>query len=112
MGRFFAFMIVLFAAVGSANGQSNVPERDPFRDQNGNTWHQFHLDFPAIEILKMEYINSTEPVDGILSPDGTSILIKNYPGDKSVKVVLKTANGEPQEVSKSKCYIDPVLQYL
>jgi hypothetical protein len=107
------FLLLLFLLLWRLPAFSqSTPEKDPFRDHDGNTWHQMNLDFKADEIIEIRYINSDDPVDGTLSPDGTSILIKNYPGDRAVKVLLKTSDGSSREISKGKCFIDPVLQYL
>jgi hypothetical protein len=108
--RICLFYLLFTCAHGFA--QQGEPPADPFLDKDGNTWHQLFLDFKADEILELNYLNSTEPVEGELSPDGLSILIKNYPGDQAVKAILKLPDGASKEVSKGKCFIDPVLLYL
>jgi hypothetical protein len=113
--RSMKFQICLFYMLftcASVFAQQGNQQEDPFHDKDGNTWHQLFLDFKAEEILELNYLNSTQPVEGELAPDGLSILIKNYPGDQAVKAVLKLPDGESKEVSKGKCFIDPVLFYL
>lgn len=101
---------LFFFATFHANGQGK--NRDIFHDSNGDTFHQLFLDFKATEILEIKYSTDSLPVDGKLSVDGFSIIIKNYPGDKSVKVKLKDEKGEQKEITKSRCYIDPVILQL
>lgn len=106
------FLFVMLSVSLTVAAQKAAPANDPFHDKDGNTWHQLFLDFKATDILELKYLNPDEPVDGILSPDGLSILIKNYPGNRAVKAVLKMPDGESKEVSKGKCFIDPVVFYL
>ncbi|HEX5001944.1 MAG TPA: hypothetical protein VFW78_05575 [Bacteroidia bacterium] len=92
--------------------QSESKPIDVFHDAEGNTWHKMYLDTKASEIISIEYLNSSDPVDGILDPSGDAILIKNYPGDKAVKVIYREYTGNEHETSKGKCFIDPVLLAL
>ncbi len=87
-------------------------DKDIFHDKDGNTYHQIFLDFKVKEILELKYATDSLPVDGKLSVDGYSIIIKNYPGDKSIKAKLIDEKGEEKEVSKSRCFIDPVILNL
>lgn len=92
-------------------GQSTNP--DPYVDQEGNKWHQLYLDFRATELIEMKFApDSTSNIDGQLSPDGYSIIIKNYPGNRSVKVKVRDEMGQERELIKSRCFIDPVLLHL
>ena len=109
MYKLTLFCILLFIC---NNASAQAQERDPFRDADGNSWHQLHLDIEAGEILELIYLNPEEPAEGIISPDGKSVLLKNYPGNRAVKVRYTDKNGSTQELSKGKCFIDPVLQYL
>lgn len=94
-----------------AIGQQSNP--DPYVDSEGNKWHQLYLDFRATELIEMQYApDSTMNVQGELSPDGYSITIKNYPGDRSVKVKVRDEWGQEKVVIRSRCFIDPVLLHL
>ena len=85
---------------------------DHFRDSEGNTYHQLFVDFHISEILDIKYADDESPVEGELSTDGYSVVIKNYPGNCTVKLRVKIDSGEEKEVSKSRCFIDPVLLEL
>jgi hypothetical protein len=84
---------------------------DLFHDAQGNTYHQVFFDFPIKELLEMSYTDGV-PVDGELSPDGYSLIIKNYPGNKSVRVRFLNETGQQESITKSRCFIDPVLLTL
>jgi len=83
-----------------------------FHDSEGNTYHQLFFDFKVKEILELKYTTDESPVDGKLSVDGFSIILKNYPGEKAVKVKLIDEKGETKEITKSRCFIDPVILQL
>lgn len=92
--------------------QAQVKQVDHFKDAEGNTYHQLFVDFHITEIIEMKYAVDESPVDGKLSFDGYSVVIKNYPGDTSVKLKIKIDDGSEQEITKSRCFIDPVLLEL
>lgn len=96
-----------------AIGQHHQSDPDPYMDPEGNQWHQLYLDFRATELIEMRYAqDSTIKVEGELSADGYSITIKNYSGDRSVKVKVLDESGQEKEVIRSRCFIDPVLLHL
>ncbi len=101
------FLVILPGQVGAQNRPADL-----FHDAEGNTYHQLFLEFPAKEILEMNYGDDTLPVDGELTGDGYSVIIKNYPGNKSVRLKVVDMNGQIKEVTKSRCFIDPVLLSL
>jgi len=101
-------LICLFQ--GKLLGQKS--QADLFHDAEGNTFHQLFLDFQATEIIEINYANDSTPIKGELTSDGFSVVIKNYTGDKSVKLKVLDASGQPKEVIKSRCFIDPVLMHL
>lgn len=105
------FAVSLFCLMLSEVSAQNKPA-DMFHDGEGNTFHQVFLDFQATEILEMNYPVDGTPVEGELTSDGYSVVIKNYPGDKSVKLKVINKAGEIKEITKSRCFIDPVLLHL
>lgn len=107
-------ILLFFALFLAGSGVSFAQEviSDHFHDKDGNTYHQLFVDFKISEIVDMKYSSDNTKVDGELSTDGYSIIIKNYPGDKSVTLVVKDASGVTKEFTKSKCHIDPVLLEL
>jgi hypothetical protein len=106
---FIVFSLFLLPVIPSY-GQKVEP--DHFHDSNGNTYHQLFLDFHATELMDVRYSSDDLRIEGNLSVDGYSVIIKNYAGDKSVKVKVKDDKDSEREVTKSRCFIDPVLLEL
>ncbi len=110
MIRFIAILLVSSCAfAGSLRAQQC---KDLFHDAEGNTYHQLFLDFKATEIIDLKYTPDGTSAIGTLSVDGYSVVIKNYPGDCSVKVKARDESGQEREVTRSRCFIDPVLLEL
>lgn len=108
--KYLFLFALLFGFAGSASAQEK--KSDIFHNSNGDSFHQFFLDFKAQKILEIKYTTDETPVEGELSVDGFSVILKNYPGDKAVKVKVLNESGEEKEVTKSKCFIDPVILQL
>lgn len=106
-----SFTIILFFGF-TLIAHAQQKAHDIFHDADGNSYHQLFLDFKAKSLLEIKYTTDDTPVKGELSVDGYSVLIKNYPGDKAVKVKVLNEAGEEKEVTKSKCFIDPVILNL
>ncbi len=108
---FISLMVVLFSILGTTSyAQSKTT--DLFHDAEGNSYHQLFVDFHISEIVDMKYTIDDTPVDGHLTTDGYSVIIKNYPGDRSVKLIILDDTGVQKEVIKSRCFIDPVILEL
>ena len=103
------FSILCHAAATTAWGQNSA---DHFHDAEGNTYHQLFLDFHVDRLIDIRYATDEQPVDGKLSADGYSVIIKNYTADKSVKLKVTTDAGAEKEITKSRCFIDPVFMEL
>jgi len=109
----FSLLLFFLALFSVSRSQAQATQSDHFHDPEGNTYHQLFVDFRISEIVEMKYSGSDNtPVEGQLSADGYSVIIKNYPGDKSVILVVKDATGVQKEITKSRCFIDPVLLEL
>ena len=106
------FVILFFCLLGGNAIAQQQKQPDIFKDTEGNTYHQMFLDFKATELLKLIYTLDETPVEGTLSTDGYSVIIKNYPGDKAVKAVVKDESGTEKEVTKGRCFIDPIILQL
>ena len=74
--------------------------------------YQFSLPEKAIEIKWIEYEKTKVPMHGKLSPDGRSILIRNYQTGQPLRVKAVLENGKTEEYVKSPCFIDPVIDAL
>jgi len=105
-------LLIFFTLGGFKYASAQQKSTDIFHDENGNTYHQVFLDFHITEIIEIKYTIDESPVEGELSTDGYSVIIKNYPGDKSVKLIVKDDTGAQKEVVKSRCFIDPVILEL
>lgn len=81
------------------DGSTATPKKD----------YQIHLSHPAKEIKLLMYEKNFLPVQGTLSEDRKSIIMKDYePGTKiHVKVVYD--DGTVDDFVRSPCYIDPVV---
>lgn len=112
MHTVFRIGLIALIAAWPADLLAQQGSTDYFRDEQGNTWHQLFLDFQADELIEMHYVNDAVQIKGELTPDGYSVIFKNYDGLKPVVVRLKDKTGQVREITKSKCFIDPVLLHL
>jgi hypothetical protein len=109
MKCFWCFGIFFFILATSCLAQQDTSIHPPapvFKE------YRFNLPEKAIEIKSIELEKTREPLHGKLSPDGNSILLRNYQKGQSVRVKVVLANGKTEEYVKSPCYIDPVLEAL
>src|SRR4051812_27147527 len=95
-----AFMLLCVIA---ANAQS-----DYIKPVN-KTDYQIFLKQPAKEIKLLMYEKNFTPIQGILSEDRKSIIMKNYELGSKVHVKVLYEDGSEEEFTKSPCYIDPVI---
>jgi hypothetical protein len=77
-------------------------------DQKQGKDFQIHLSKPAKEIRLMLYENNFVPVQGKLSEDRKSIIIKEYVKGSKVRVKVEYEDGTVEEFVRNPCYIDPV----
>jgi hypothetical protein len=92
----FSFFI---ADAQTADSLSAIPKND----------FQIHLNQPAKEIKLLMYEKNFLPVQGKLSEDRKTILMKNYENGTKVRVKVVYDDGTVDEFVKSPCYIDPVV---
>lgn len=71
--------------------------------------HQIYLDEPVQNIDSLYYEKDGEKLDGTLSKDGLRIILHNYYKKGRVKAVVSNPKSEPKSISKSSCFIDPVI---
>jgi hypothetical protein len=70
---------------------------------------QIFLKQPAKSIQLLMYEKNFTPIQGTLSKDKKSIIIKNYEKGSKVRVKVQYEDGTVEEFLKSPCYIDPVI---
>ena len=73
------------------------------------TDYQIFLKQPAKEIKLLMYEKSFLPIQGKLSEDRKSIIMKDYESGSKVHVKVLYEDGSEEEFTKSPCYIDPVI---
>jgi hypothetical protein len=71
--------------------------------------YQIHLVKPARTIKLLMYEKSYLPIQGKLSDDKKSIIIKNYESGSKVHVKVEYEDGTSDEFVKSPCFIDPFI---
>jgi len=71
--------------------------------------HQLYLDKPAIEIEDIRYEKDDMPIEGELSKDGAKVIMDGYSKRGRVSVTVRYADGTTEKISRSPCYIDPVM---
>jgi len=70
---------------------------------------QIFLKQPAKEIKLLMYEKDFTPIQGTLSEDRKSIIMKNYDRESKVHVKVLYDDGSVDEFTKSPCFIDPVI---
>lgn len=75
-------------------------------------FHQFYLEEPAIKIIDIKYDKDCTPVNGKLSEDGKRVIVKDYTEHSRIYFKYLKADGSVQEITKSPCFIDPVINVL
>src|SRR6187402_123434 len=70
---------------------------------------QIFLKQPAKQIKLLMYEKDFTPIQGTLSEDRKSIIMKNYDQNSKVHVKVLYDDGSVDEFTKSPCYIDPVI---
>ena len=105
MKHFFAAAIFFVLSFSFCMAQSKeedskaVPKND----------YQIHLKQPAKEIKLLMYEKNFLPMQGKLSEDRKSIIMKDYEQGTKVHVKVVYDDGTVDEFVKSPCYIDPVV---
>lgn len=103
-----SFLIVIFMLMaGIAKTQSL--KNDSIFVPDALRQYQFQLEEPVEKIDNLRYDKTGEPLKGTLSPDGKRVLMDNYKKGQRVKFDVVYPDGRVEELSKSPCYIDPVV---
>ena len=97
---------LLIAFLFFSNASFAQPEKD---NSAPKTDFQIFLKHPAKEIKLLMYERSFLPIQGKLSEDRKSIIMKNYEDGNKVHVKVIYDDGTEDEFTKSPCYIDPVI---
>lgn len=71
--------------------------------------YQIFLSQPAKEIKYLMYEKDFLPIQGVLSEDRKSVIMKEYKTGTKVRVKVEYEDGTVEEIIKSPCFIDPVI---
>ncbi len=71
--------------------------------------YQIHLKQPAKEIKLLMYEKNFLPIQGKLSEDHKSVIMKDYQGGSKVRIKIIYEDGTEDEFVRSPCFIDPVV---
>lgn len=71
--------------------------------------YQIFLKQPAKQIKLIMYEKNFVPIQGKLSEDRKSVIMKDYESGNKVHVKVLYDDGTEEEFVKSPCYIDPVV---
>ena len=71
--------------------------------------YQIFLKQPAKQIKLIMYEKNFIPIQGKLSEDRKSVIMKDYENGNKVHVKVLYDDGTEEEFVKSPCYIDPVV---
>jgi len=98
-------------AQSPANEPSNPEKPAKELHIDSEEWHQIHFDKPIKRIEEIFYDKEKTPIEGEISRDRKSIILKNYSKRARVKIRLVYEDGGDvvETISKSSCFIDPVI---
>jgi hypothetical protein len=102
ISNLFKFILFLFSVGFLNNSIAQEPAKNDVKD------FQIFLSQPAKEIRLLMYEKDFTPIQGKLSDDKKSIIIKNYRSGSKVHVKVEYEDGTIDEFVKSPCFIDPV----
>lgn len=95
----------------SSNPSPNKVEtpKDDFQDTQ--EWYQIHFDKPIEKIEEIFYDKEKTPIEGEISRDRKTVILKSYSKKARVKVrlIFEGTGGVVESVTKSSCFIDPVI---
>ncbi len=102
MFRFIPALLVFIFIASFSFAQSENVQPKPQTD------YQIFLKQPAKQIKLLMYEKNFLPIQGKLSEDRKSIIMKDYDRGNKVHVKVLYEDGTEDDFVKSPCYIDPV----
>ncbi len=97
------FILLVLAVSGNAYAQEETKPQEKKQD------HQIYFKQPVKEINHIMYDKNFLPIQGKLSEDKKSVLLKDWEQGTKVRVKVTYEDGTVDEFVKSPCYIDPVV---
>jgi hypothetical protein len=95
----FIFISLSNHVLASGDSTQTKPRQD----------YQIFLKQPAKQIKLIMYEKNFLPIQGKLSEDRRSVIMKDYEGGNRVHVKVVYEDGTEDEFVRSPCYIDPVV---
>ncbi len=111
----FLFSLITFTSIIYAQNSTIEPSNPekPAKELHidSEEWHQIHFDKPIKKIEEIFYDKAKTPIEGEISRDRKSIILKNYSkrGRVKIRLVYEDAGDVVETISKSPCFIDPVI---
>jgi hypothetical protein len=103
--RFVVLLIFMVFSTGtfcqSDSSRTKQPQAEPD--------FQIHLPHPAKSIKYIMYEKDFTPIQGKISEDKNSVIIKNYMKGSKVRLKVEYEDGTTEEILRSPCFIDPVV---
>jgi hypothetical protein len=108
--RFFIVSVSLLTISFVSKAQTdNSSVKTPAEQVQPKQDFQIFLKQPAKQIKLLMYEKNFLPIQGKLSDDKKSIIMKDYEKGSQVHVKVVYEDGTVDEFTKSPCYIDPVI---
>ena len=104
----FIFFLFAFSCKAFATADS-IRIENPKPVENGIKDYQIFLKHPAKQIKLIMYEKNFLPIQGKLSEDKKSVIMKDYQTGNKVRLKVVYEDGTEEEIIKSPCYIDPVV---
>lgn len=106
--------VLFFAMFASSQlfSQNPVMNKTEHNGEPKYEEYQFYLKDPAIKILDIQIDNDCSPVRGKLSENGKTVFIKDYKEHSRIYIKFLKADAKVEELTKSPCFIDPVVNAL
>lgn len=99
----FSLLIIFICITSSVLASGDSTQAKPKQD------YQIFLKQPAKQIKAIMYEKNFLPIQGKLSEDRRSVIMKDYEGGNRVRVKVVYEDGTEDEFVRSPCYIDPVV---
>lgn len=100
-------IIVLLLVFAQGAGKSCAQDVDTKQEKKQD--HQIYFKKPIKEINHIMYDKSYLPIQGEISEDKKSVVLKNWEKGTKVRVKVTYEDGTEDEIVKSPCFIDPVI---
>jgi hypothetical protein len=95
----FLFTLSVFCIQADAQDNSKRQQKQDY---------QIFLTKPIKNIRHIMYEKNFIPIQGVISEDKKSLIMKNYEPGLKVRISVEYEDGTVEEFIKSPCFIDPV----